>query len=119
MQRAVARIVESEISDPRLQLVTITGAEVSPDVSYATIYYTPVDPGVVSGSSQEAGGDRVPDPDEVAEGFVSAASRIRALLGERLQARRTPELRFERDPVVEQAGRVEALLRDLRADDEL
>lgn len=116
VQETLARIIEREIADPRLSLVTITGVDVSPDAGYATVYYSMIDPGLVSRDPRQTGGDRLPEPEEVADGFDSAGSRIRSLLGERLSTRRTPELRFEPDPVPEQASRVEALLRSIRAD---
>lgn len=116
VQETLARIIENEIADPRLSLVTITGVDVSPDAAYATVYYSAIDPGLVSRDPRQTGGDRLPEPDEVADGFASAGSRIRSLLGDRLATRRTPELRFEPDPVPEQARRVEALLRTMRAD---
>lgn len=116
VQEALARIIKTEIADPRLSLVTITDVDVSPDAAYATVYYSALDPDLVSRDPRETGGDPLPQPEEVAEGFASAASRIRSVLGQRLSIRRTPELRFEPDPVAEQASRVESLLRTMRAD---
>ncbi len=37
VKEAVAQIVEQEIADPRLTLVTITDVEVTPDQKYATV----------------------------------------------------------------------------------
>lgn len=112
---AVAGIIENEISDPRLNFVTINEVEVTPDQKYATIWWTVLDDVVVSGDNRRTGGDDVPTVDEATAGLASAASRIRGLLGKRVKMRNVPELRFKRDPVREQAGRVEDLLRELRS----
>ena len=61
----IANILITEVSDPRLDLVTVTGAEVSPDRSVMSVYVS-TDP------------DRY---DEVLEGLESAKGRIRTLLG--------------------------------------
>lgn len=112
VKETVAHIIERQISDPRLQFLTVTDVNVSPDTRVATVYYTTLDPGIVS----SGGGDRVPARDEVEEGIASALPRIQALLGDEVRLRYTPSLRFEPDPVAAQAGRVERTLRRLRGD---
>jgi ribosome-binding factor A len=113
VQEAVAELLETEVADPRLAFVTITEAEVTQDHEVATIYYSTLDPALITRDHRRTGGDRVPDEHEVVEGFVSAAPRLRAMVGRRARLRTSPELRFKPDPVVEQATRVEQLLRDL------
>jgi ribosome-binding factor A len=113
VHEAVADLLETEVADPRLAFVTITEAEVTQDHEVATIYYSTLDPTLVTRDHRRTGGDRVPDEHEVAEGFASAAPRLRAMVGRRARLRTSPELRFKPDPVVEQATRVEQLLRGL------
>ncbi|MFA9431269.1 30S ribosome-binding factor RbfA [Egicoccus sp. AB-alg2] len=113
VREAVADLLESEIADPRLQLITITEAEVTQDHEVATIYYSTLDPTLVSGDPRRTGGDRLPEAHEVEAGLEAAAPRLRGLVGRRARLRTSPELRFRPDPVVEQANRVEQLLRDL------
>jgi ribosome-binding factor A len=112
---ARARKVESQIreivgeevatlSDPRIRgLVTVTGVRVSPDLANATVFYS-----VLSGERAE----------EAQEGLQSAAGRIQAALGAQTRLKRTPRLRFEPDPVVERAKRIESALREVRSDDD-
>lgn len=114
VKEAVARILGSDISDPRLQLVTITDAEVTNDQSYATIWYSVVPQDVLAADPARTGGDRPAEPEEVAAAFASAHGRIQGLLARELTSRKTPELRFEPDPVTEQAARVEDLIRRVR-----
>lgn len=117
VREAVADLVDTEISDPRLTFVTFTEAQVTPDHEHALVYYSTLDPSVVSRDPRRTGGDRVPSPAEVAAGLTSAAPRLQGLVSRRAKLRTTPELRFEADPVVAQAARVEELLRDIEPRD--
>jgi ribosome-binding factor A len=110
---ALADLIESEAADPRLAFVTITEVDVTPDHEVATVYYSTLDPGVVSRDHRRTGGDRIPSAGEVAEGLEAAAPRLRGMLGRRLQLRTSPELRFRPDPVTEQAARIDELLRGI------
>lgn len=117
VRQAVADLVDTEIADPRLAFVTFTEAQVTPDHEHALVYYSTLDPEVVSGDPRRTGGDRVPPPQEVADGLASAAPRLQGLVSRRAKLRTTPQLRFEADPVVAQAARVEELLRDIEPRD--
>lgn len=93
----------ASLSDPRIQgLVTVTGVRVSPDLAQATVFYS-----VLAG--EDAGAAH--------EGLQSAAGRVQAAVGAQTRLRRTPRLRFEPDPVVDQATRIEAALREVKTDD--
>jgi ribosome-binding factor A len=111
VRSALADLLDTEIQDPRVRFVTLTEVDVTPDHELATVYYTMLDPSIVSGDPRRTGGDHLPDPDEVAEGLESVTPRLRSLLGRRVSLRTTPELRFRPDPVADTAGRVEELLR--------
>lgn len=116
VRTALAELIETEVADPRVAFVTLTEVDVTPDHDVATVYYSTLDPGVVALDPRRTGGDRVPTAREVAEGLASAAPRLRGMLARRVGLRAAPDLRFVPDPVVEQAARVESLLRDLDAD---
>ena len=113
VHQALAELLETEIADPRLSLVTITEVMVTPDHEHATVWYSMLDPDIVSRDPRRTGGDRLPEPHEVAEGLDAATPALRSLLGQRARLRNVPELRFAPDPVIEQANRVEELLRGL------
>lgn len=115
VQTALADLIETEVADPRLAMITITEADVTPDHEVATVYYSTLDPSVVSRDPRRTGGDRIPDADEVAAGLAAAKPRLQGMLARRAGLRTTPDLRFEPDPVVAQAARVEQLLRGLDA----
>lgn len=89
-REVIASILLFEISDPRLQLVTITGCEVSYDRSVANVFY----------STDKANYEKA----EAA--FKKAQGRIRSLMARQLSWRVAPELRFMLDPSVDQAERI-------------
>jgi ribosome-binding factor A len=92
------------LSDPRIRgLVTVTGVRVSPDLANATVFYSVLSPENAA---------------EAQEGLQSAAGRIQASVGAQTRLKRTPRLRFEPDPVVEQATRIENALREVRSGDD-
>lgn len=91
------------LADPRIQgLVTVTAVRVSPDLAQATVFYS-----VLQGEDEEA----------AHEGLQSAAGRVQAAVGRQTRFRRTPRLRFEPDPVVDQAMTIEAALREVKTND--
>jgi len=93
----IASILITEVSDPRLELVTVTGAEVSPDRSVMSVYVS-TDP------------DRY---DEVLAGLESAKGRIRSSLGHAITWRVTPDLRFFIDTSVDKGMAIEDALREV------
>ena len=113
VRAAVGDLLQTEIADPRLTFVTITEADVTPDHDVATVYYSTLDPSVLSRDPRRTGGDHIADAGEVAEALLTVAGRLRGPVARRVGLRTTPELRFVPDPVTEQAARVEELLRGL------
>lgn len=102
-RQVIANALLFEISDPRLQLVTITDCEVSFDRSVCNVYYT----------------CDTQSYDDAAAAFESAKGRIRSVMAHQLSWRVAPELRFFRDPSVDEAERIErALKREAQRNDE-
>lgn len=92
------------LSDPRIKgLVTVSAVRVSPDLSHATVYYSLL-------AGEDAG--------DAHEGLQSAAGRLQGAVGAQTRLKRTPRLRFEPDPVVEHASRIDAALREVREVDD-
>ncbi|MRR11858.1 30S ribosome-binding factor RbfA, partial [bacterium] len=83
----------------RLDLITVTGVSVSPDVMQANVYVT------AHGDDERYR--------EVLQGLESAKGRIRALLGKRMTARFTPELRFFIDESVDAGQRMNEALKEI------
>lgn len=96
-REVIASALLFDVADPRLDLVTITGCEVSFDRSVCNVFYT------ADASSY----------DEVADAFRKASGRIRSIMARKLSWRVAPELRFMLDTSVDEAARIErALLRE-------
>ncbi|MGH3938090.1 MAG: 30S ribosome-binding factor RbfA [Pseudonocardiaceae bacterium] len=96
----VASGLEHEVKDPRLTMVTITSAKVTPDLRDATVYYT------VLGETLDA----PPDTAGAAAALASATGVLRSLVGRGTGVRFTPTLTFRLDSVPEGARRIDELL---------
>lgn len=93
----MASILLLDVSDPRLDMITVTGAEVSTDRSVCNIY--------ISAEKDRYG--------EVMEGLEAAKGRLRSLFGRGLGWRVTPELRFMLDTSVDEAERITEALKEV------
>jgi len=96
LQEELASLLRSELKDPRVASVTITGVRATSDLAHATVYVRTL-------------GDLDP-VEEAIRGLESAEGFIRRRLGRELRLRRIPELRFEADRTLEHARRIESLL---------
>ena len=102
----VASGLEHEVKDPRLAMVTITDARVTPDLRDATVYYT------VFGDDA--------DYASTAAALTSATGVLRSRVSDQTGVRFTPTLSFVADTVPDQARRMEELLAKAKeADDEV
>ena len=97
LQAALSELLLRGVKDPRVDMVTITGVKLSPDLKHATVY--------VSTLGDDAALARA------LAGLTSARSYLQSQAGRRLGLRFTPELRFEIDPSIGAAARLEHLLR--------
>ena len=104
IRQVVGEALVGDVRDPRIQLVTITRVEVSPDLSTARVY-------VVVHGDQEA-------KEQALEGLASAAGYLRSKVAKALTTRVTPELKFEIDRGVEHAARIDQLLAEIKREEE-
>ncbi|MQA88943.1 MAG: 30S ribosome-binding factor RbfA [Gemmatimonas sp.] len=103
LRQEISLLIRDEVRDPRVGLATITAVETSPELDHARVYVTAL------GEEREK--------EEALAGLQSAAPFIRGLLGRRLHIRRIPELHFEMDRKLENALRIEQLLREALPDE--
>lgn len=96
IQRELSGLLRSELKDPRVGMVTLTGVEVSPDLAHAKIFFT------VLGNADSL--------DQTASGLKRAAGFLRSQLGTRLKLRMIPELHFVHDASVERGIRLSQLI---------
>jgi ribosome-binding factor A len=102
LKQEIAILVRGEVRDPRVGLATITAVETSPELDHAKVFITTL------GDDEEK--------EAALSGLRSAAPFIRGQLGRRLHMRRIPELHFHIDRVLEEATRIELLLREALPD---
>ena len=96
-------ILMREVTDPRLQGVTITKVDTSKDLSVAHVGFSVLDtdPAMIA---------------HAADGLKSASGRIRHLVGGRLDLRRMPELRFEYDNSIVSGMKMTQLLDEISSE---
>lgn len=99
IKKELSQIIQREIKDPRIGFLTITGVEVSGDLSQAKIFITVLGNNEAKANSLKAL--------EKAKGFM------RGEVGRRIGLRHTPELIFKIDESVEYGTRIESLLSEL------
>ncbi len=104
LQAAVAELVQRDIKDPRVGMVTITRASVSPDLRQARVYFSRL------GTEDERR--------KSLEGLRSAAGFVRSQVAKRLQLRVAPQIRFELDENIEYAAHMAEVLRANKPPDE-
>ena len=102
MQRAMAEILRS-VKDPRVSeaFISVTGAEVTPDLKYAKVYYSAL------------GMKSAEDKKEIAKGLKAATGFIRRELASSLNLRMTPELTFVPDDSVAYGAHIAKILSGL------
>ncbi|WP_017217784.1 30S ribosome-binding factor RbfA [Pseudoalteromonas sp. NJ631] len=98
IQKEIAVILQREIKDPRLGMVTVSAVEVSRDLSYAKVFIT------VLNTSDE---DKTKQSAAI---LNEAAGYIRSLLGKRIRARIMPELKFVIDNSLMEGMRISNLV---------
>ncbi len=96
VREIVADVVERRVKDPRLGMVTITDARLTPDLREATVFYT-------------VWGDDAAHVDTAAA-LESAKGVIRSAVGRATGLKHTPSLAFVADAVPENAKHIEELL---------
>jgi ribosome-binding factor A len=104
IREIVASTLEMQVKDPRLGMITITDARVTPDLREATVFYT------VFGDEQDRAG--------TAAALDSARGVLRTQVGRQTGVKFTPSLTFIADVVPETARSVEELLAKARDADE-
>ena len=95
----VSTILLTEIKDPRVDMVTVTGTKVSDDLRHANIFYS------VIGDEERW--------TEVKKGLMSSKGYIKRQLAKRLKMKYIPDIHFNEDRTLEQGGRIDSILSGL------
>ncbi len=99
IQELLSEFLRRQVSDPRLQLTTITGVSLTRDLRIARVYIA-------------APGGRAASEEALA-GFKSAAGFIKRHLAQHLGLRYMPALEFFYDDSLDRAARIDQLVKSL------
>ncbi len=99
--RSILAVELLELTDPRLEMVTVTGVDVTPDLAHASVWFD-----VLGGEEARVGAQRALD---------GATRRLQQAVARGLHARRTPKLTFAPDHGIAAGERLDATLRELRS----
>ena len=103
MQKEIALILQREIKDPRLgMMTTVSGVEMSRDLAYAKVYVTFLNDAVKAGI----------------KALQEASGFIRSLLGKAMRLRIVPELTFFYDNSLVEGMRMSNLVTSVVKHDE-
>jgi ribosome-binding factor A len=102
LQAVISELIQREMNDPRLELVTVTRVIIDRELEYANVFVC-----TVGDETRQA---------EVLKVLTGAHGFIRREVGRRVQLRRTPEVIFHWDVAPDKGEQVEQLLDQLRAE---
>jgi len=94
IQETLAQLLQREVSDPRLQNIVVTDVQMSADLKLARVYFTKAQSAIDWNEKESL------------QGFKKASPYLRKMIGERLELRSVPELRFEKDTHPEELNRL-------------
>lgn len=98
IQRYLGDILINEVSDEILKHITITGCDLTNDLSYCKVYFTSFDNLDITTLEKEVN---------------EAASFIRGKLSEKLEIRHTPELKFVYDKSITYGEKIEKIIKSI------
>ncbi len=96
--KEISYILQNEVKDDNIKFVSVTGCEITNDLSYAKVYVTVFDK-EKKGTTMKA--------------LEGAKSFIRGELSKRVQIRHTPELRFIFDDSIEYGDKIERIIKEI------
>lgn len=101
-EKEISMILQTEVKDYDIKFVTVTGCEITSDLSYCKVYFT-----VLDNNKKES----------TLEALKGAASFIRGQLSQRIEIRHTPELKFIYDESIEYGNHIEKLIQKVHEKD--
>ena len=122
IQKELAVLIQQEVKDPRLGLVTINEVKVSRDLGFADVYFTSFssDTFRANDSFDEDAEREERNNISPAEVLENAAGFLRSRLAKSLSTRTTPKLRFHYDHTIEQGAKMtQAIKKAIEGDEQL
>ncbi len=103
MQRELAQLIQREVKDPRVGLVTVNAVKVSRDLGYADVY--------VSLLSTEELTEQSPEVKASLAVLDKASGFLRGQVGRAMKLRVVPQLRFHFDTLQGYSRKMDSLIR--------
>ncbi len=97
IQIAITDLLSKKIQDPRMEMATISGVKMTPDLRVADVYIT------VFGDKKKVR--------QALEGFKKSKGFIKKSIAPKLGLKYMPELRFVRDDTFDKAAKMDALIK--------
>ncbi|NND45199.1 MAG: 30S ribosome-binding factor RbfA [Xanthomonadales bacterium] len=95
LRRELAQLIQSEVKDPELGLVSVSDVEVTRDLAHAKVFVTVFDPATAATNLRA---------------LKRAAGFLRSRLGQELRMRNIPQLHFLHDDSVERGQQMDELI---------
>ncbi|MBW4839976.1 MAG: 30S ribosome-binding factor RbfA [Paenibacillaceae bacterium] len=99
IKKELSVLIQSELKDPRIGFVTVTGVDVTSDLSQAKVYLS------VFGDEEKK--------NESLKAIEKATGFLRTEVGKRIRLRHTPELIFKIDESIAYGSRIEKILGEI------
>jgi ribosome-binding factor A len=109
IQRHMAELIQMELGDPRVGMVTVTGVDVTHEFERARIYFTVLDANLADKEKAKA------SVETTTKALNNAAGYLRTALARRLKLRTTPQLTFIYDSSMEHGNRLTDLIKQSNA----
>ncbi len=97
IQQAITELLTKKMQDPRVEMATISGVKMSPDLRVADVYIT------VFGDKKRIR--------ETLTGFKKSKGFIKKSIAPKLGLKYMPDLRFVHDDTFDKAARLDALIK--------
>lgn len=104
IKKELGTVIQREMKDPRLGFITITGVEVTNDLSQAKVYLS------VFGNEEKK--------QDSLKALEKAQGFLRSEIGARIQMRHVPELSFKLDHSIEYGNKIESIISKLKSGEE-
>lgn len=95
VRRDLAQLIQTELKDPRVGMISLTDVELTPDYAHAKVYFTTLK------------SEHVP---EIMKGLQRASGFLRRELGKRIHIHTLPQLHFIHDNSIERGASLSELI---------
>lgn len=98
----ISKIINTELRDDSIGMVSITYTKISSDLSYAKVYFTVLE---------------IEKKKEIEDKLNKASKFIRSNLFDRVEIRKMPELTFVYDESIEYGNKIEHIIEEIKKED--